>query len=358
MRTASFLLAFAAATNVALAPLVAYAGQGVQPVPYNPSQPVPGASAQLQPLPTRPPPPPPPPSGAMGGNDVIVLKGGGMLRGRIIEIIPNDHATIALATGQNAIVEWGRIDRIEQQPSAPPPPPPPPGSIVVVGPPPAPEGPQGKVWVHIESGHELVLEGRPPSGSFGPVCNEPCDAELPLAYTYRLTGSGIRSSRDFTLEAAPGQHVVLTVKTGSKGGFTGGIVLVSVGPALALIGLLVVLVGVAENSTTNFGCGVGTGTTNSCSSNSNAGSGTETTGWVMTLIGLGATVGGIVLIVTNARTSYTEEIMAPGPRPAGSLLPTLPRADAWLRLPTWHEPSSVERGLPPVQATPLFTQSF
>jgi hypothetical protein len=344
-------MAFAAAANVSLqAPLVAFAGQGVQPVPYNPSQPIPAGAAPLQPLPPSPPPPPPPPPGSFSGNDVIVLKGGGMLRGRILEIIPNDHATIALATGQNAIVEWSRIDRIEQQPSAPPPP----GGVVVVAPPPGPQGPAGSVWVHIESSHDLVLEGRPPSGGWGPICSSPCDREVPLAYTYRLAGSGIRPTHDFMIEGAPGQHVVLNVKAASKAGFTGGIVLVSVSPALILIGLIVVLAGAVQDSST-LNCDGSTNSGGGCTTNSNAGSGTETTGWIMTLIGVGGTVAGIVLVATNARTSFSEDVLRPG-APAASL--PQPRYDAWLRVPTWREPTNVERGLPPAQLSPIFTHSF
>jgi hypothetical protein len=356
MRTASFVLALAAAANVSLQAPLAFAGQGVQPVPYNPSQPISGGgttAAPLQPLPTTA---PPPPLGSGGGNDVIVLKGGGMLRGRIIEIIPNDHATIALATGQNAIVEWSRIDRIEQQPGAPPPPPPPGGGVVVM-PPPPPPGRAGKAWVHIESSHDLVLEGRSPSSahSWAPVCTSPCDSEVPLDYSYRIAGEGIRASHDFTIEASPGQRVVLNVKTASKGGFVGGIVLVSISPVVILIGLVVVAVGAAQNdlSTTCSGTGVGF----NCNANANAGSGTETAGWVTTLIGVAGAVIGGVLIGINSRTSISEEVIPPVAPPVGSLDHPR-REDAWLRAPIWHEPSSVERSIPPAQVAPLFTHSF
>jgi hypothetical protein len=364
MRTAPLAVALLAAANVSLqAPILAFAGQG-QPVPYNPAQPVPAGQAPLQPLPPGPPPPPPGP--VVSGNDVIVLKGGGMLRGRILEIIPNDHATIALATGQNAIVRWDRIDRIEQQPAAPPPPPPPGGQVLVVAPPPPPSGPAGSVWVHIETSHEVVLEGQSGSGSWAPACNSPCDAELPLANSYRIAGPGVRTSHDFKIEASPGQRVVLNVKTGSKGAFTGGIVLVSVSPAVVLIGFVVFLVGALDNAVTST-CTAGTDGDTGCSGG--GGGGTEATGGIMMLIGAAGTVAGIVLIATNARTSYNQELLQPGaPPPSGklstsdavlaSLQPKRHAEDAWLRAPLWHEPSAMERTLPPAQLAPLFSHAF
>src|SRR5215472_339579 len=197
MRIVPFSLALAAALNVGLqAPLVAWAATpsgGVQPVPYNPSQPVPVAPPS-----TQPPPPAPvaaPPSST--GGDTIFLKGGGMIRGRLVEIIPNDHATIALSTGQTAIVEWGRIERIEQQ-QAPQPAP------VVVPPPTVIKGPSGSAWVHIETDKELVLEGRPADGGWMVVCSAPCDANLPLDSDYRISGGGVRTSRVFRINGQPG----------------------------------------------------------------------------------------------------------------------------------------------------------
>ena len=241
MKIASFALAFAAAINVAFAaPLTAHAAPtNVQPIPYAPSQPVPVGQPPSQPLPPLP--PTTAPVAATGGNDVIVLKGGGMLRGRLIEVIPNDHATISLPTGQNAIVEWSRIDRIEQQQQAAP-------SVLVQGKTAAAPGPSGMVWIHIDSDHELVLEGRPADGGWSIVCTAPCDTGVPLEYEYRISGSGIRTSHSFRIEGAAGQHVILSVKAGSKAGFVGGIVLASISPVVIVVGLLVALVGAIEQT--------------------------------------------------------------------------------------------------------------
>jgi len=121
---------------------------------------------------------------------MVILKGGGMLRGRLVEVIPNDHATIALSTGQNAIIEWSRIERIEQAPAgyapgqAPAPPPPPPA---------------GRVWVHIESDRELLVEGLGHESGWQHMCSSPCDMELPLDLEYRLLADGVRPSQPFRL---------------------------------------------------------------------------------------------------------------------------------------------------------------
>jgi hypothetical protein len=322
--------------NVALqVPVVALAAGDVQPVPYAPSQPTQASSPPLAPLPTAP----LPPGGSYGGgNDVIVLKGGGMLRGRLVEVIPNDHATIALSTGQNAFVQWGNIERIEQQGApgvaAPPPPPPSPFS-------PTPN--LGNAWVHVEADRAVALEGLSPQGNWSVACMAPCDAELPLANDYRITGEGIRSSRVFRITAMAGQHVVINVNPASKGGFTGGVVLTSIGPVVFFIGAIVWLVGEAEASLYSTDS-----SDNGLSSGQSNGKGAETTGGVMMLVGLGALVGGVVLIVGNSHTKQSQEVVQP-PAHAG--------AD-WLRLPTWHEAVGPERSIPVAPAVPLFSRSF
>src|SRR5579859_1148575 len=183
MRTAPLCLALAAAVNVAIqAPLTAYAAPPVQPVPYNPSQPVPVGAQGAGPTPAAP----APATGAApasGGGDTIYLKGGGMIRGRLVEVIPNDHATIALSTGQSAIVEWSRIDRIEQQQAAP--------NVAVQNGPAAPAtvAPAGgSVWVHIDADRDLVLEGRPPDSGWSVICNAPCDQQVALNADFKISG--------------------------------------------------------------------------------------------------------------------------------------------------------------------------
>lgn len=338
MRTASLFLALAAAANIAVQAPLAYAQTAVQPVPYNPSQPVGAAPAPFQPLPSQPvAPPPPPPGVAVTGGDMVILKGGGMLRGRLVEVIPNDHATIALSTGQNAIIEWSRIERIEQAPAgyapgqAPAPPPPPPA---------------GRVWVHIESDRELLVEGLGHESGWQHMCSSPCDMELPLDLEYRLLADGVRPSQPFRLQALAGQREVIDVTSASKGGYVGGVTLVSIGSVLIGLGLIVLAFGALQNSVGGT-CSDGSLST-SCG---NPGNGTEAVGGVMALVGAAGLVGGIVLMVNNSRTSAKQSIAQPGPRAR------LGDDGAWVRLPMWHDASG-QRSLPTPQLSPIFSRSF
>ncbi len=329
MRTAPFAFALLAAMNIALQAPLARA-QGVQPVPYNTSQPLPASQPMSAP-------PPAPAPGRPPGNDVVILKGGGMLRGKLLEVIPNDHATISLATGQNAIVQWSRIDRIEQQQQQAAP-------NVMVQPgglgAPAPAA-SPMAMVHIETDKEVVLEGKPQMGGWTVICQAPCDTQVPLDYEYRISGSSIRRSKPFSIQANPGQRVTLVVNPASKGAFIGGLVLTGVGPVVIIVGLFTALVGALEQTTTYDSFGN--------PSTVNNGQSTETTGWIISLVGVGMLVTGIILFSSNSKTKATQEV-ASADRPS--------RDDAWLRLPTWHEGASVEKSLPKAATVPIFSRSF
>jgi hypothetical protein len=59
--------------------------------------------------------------------DVVMLKHGGQIRGKLVEMLAGDHATIAMTGGQNAIIRWDEIGSISRGgvavklPDAPPP---------------------------------------------------------------------------------------------------------------------------------------------------------------------------------------------------------------------------------------------
>jgi len=48
------------------------------------------------------------------GTDVVILKDGSKIRGTLTELKAGDHATVQLANGQYATVQWGVIDRMER----------------------------------------------------------------------------------------------------------------------------------------------------------------------------------------------------------------------------------------------------
>jgi hypothetical protein len=335
----------------------------VQPVPYNPSQPIPVPAQPASPAPpavvVAPTPAgvapaavaPPmvaqaPAYAATGpGGDAVYLKGGGMMRGTLVEMLPNDHATIQLPTGQNAIIEWGKIDHIERAPAGMAAQPP----IGRVGPRMGPmmrralEG--GSVLVHLEADQGVVLQSiSPGSGRWAFVCAAPCDAQLPLAAQYRIAGEGVRPSRPFGIEAPPGQHVTINVAAASRAGFSGGVALSSVGLAGVIVGLSVVLFGALQACNVEDAAGDCLGTANG---------GVETAGAIITIAGVALTIGGVILMASNARSHATQTI--------GEVLPPPPARPetAWLRAPFWNDSlRDSALGQPKSMGVPLFSHSF
>jgi len=260
------------------------------------------------------------------GPDVVVLKDGNVLRGTLSEVVPGDHATLTLTNGQTATIKWEVIKSIEKSgvPAGTPPP--------VATTPPAGTG--GSAHVHIDSDREVTLE-RQSNGTWLSACSAPCDADLPVDDNYRVVGSGIRASRPFRLAARPGERVYLTVDAASKGAFVGGIVLISIGAPVLLIGGLVLLVAAAADSID------GESDT----------SGARTVGWTMVGGGAAGIVVGIILLAGNSRTKTEQSLEGPA------------RKGAWLtvdaptkRLPTWRE--HVPAGVPGASTIPLFTGQF
>ena len=313
--------------------------QGPQPVPYNTAQvpygqtPPPGSPGGTAPAPGTAP--------VKVGSDVIYLKGGGILRGTLIDAIPNAQARIQLATGEIATVPWQQIDKIEQShggpPSGPTPAPTTSGSA-----PAAPVPPSAVVPVHAEGpdGAELQQDATGHS-DWKTVCSLPCDKQLPTGNHYRIMGEGIRASGEFTLHADSGQRDNLTVVGGSKGLFTLGVVGIVVGSALLPIGLLTALVGYSEKALYDPSIG-----------NTNDGSGTITVGWTLALIGLAGGIAGLVLTINNSKTTVSQDA-----GPAGSSTGLID-PNAFKPTPTWRESGLVDRSAPPVLGVPLLSGSF
>jgi hypothetical protein len=278
--------------------------------------------------------PPPPPGSALPapappGGDAIYLKDGGTLRGQLIEMLPNDHATIRLPTGQNAIAPWSNIERIERPFAQAPPP----GSFL-----PAPL--TGSAFVHVAADSGVTLESIAPGEQWTLACTAPCDAELPLGNQYRISGSSVRRSRPFAITAIPGQHAVITVSAGSKRRFAGGVALLSVGAAAAAVGLFVFAIGATECS--DGGVVV-------CVDGYAPNSGLVLAGAITLLAGVGTLLGGVALL-SDSRTRETQTFaaLAPATRPD----------TAWLRAPMWREAARNTPGLPKALGFPIFSRSF
>jgi hypothetical protein len=313
----------------------------VQPVPYKSSQPVQYGVSGSSTAPASPPPPAPPPAppvvtsaggATLGvvGNDVVHLKDGGVMRGTLVEAIPNDHATLHLATGQNAIIPWRLIDHIEAN-AAPLPPP----STNVE------EDGRQAAFVHIDSPDPVTLERNTTNG-WQFACSSPCDRNLSLDYEYRLVGSGIRTTGVFHLQARPGDRIELQVNPSSRGAFVGGIILVSTGPVVMLVGLVVLLVAATESiADTCFST-----TSSVCSNQHDSGSG-GTVGALLLVGGAAMIIGGIVMIASNAHSGVAQQ----------PLERAQPPRDAWLRLPTWHE-DSMAVAAPKAASVPVWNVTF
>jgi hypothetical protein len=302
-------------------------------------EPVPTLPSQTAPLPADRPvvvaaPPAarlPPSARFRGGSDIVFLKDGGLVRGNMVELVPSDHVTIELSGGEKNIVAWANIDRIQHASVAPP-----------VAPAPAPPpGPAPTAFVHMEADSGDQLESFSISKGWSSVCSSPCDRRLPLDLTYRIVGDEIRDSRGFKLKADAGQRIDLAVSSASKAGFTGGLVVTSLGGAALVVGLSMIVISIFEN------CGDFLGLT-VCAGNSGleaAGAATAGAGIVVALIG-------VAVFVSNIRTKESQT--------ASSLFPVPPPRPetSWLRAPLWREAGREVAGTPRPLAVPLFSRDF
>lgn len=264
---------------------------------------------------------PPPPAAQSAGPDAVILKDGTTIRGTLIEVVTNQRIRIQVDGGKIATIIWDVIERVEEAPRAPPPPvtPPPP-----VAPPPQ-VGPT--TIIHIDAPVPVLLEREWAEGAWQPVCESPCDTPLPTGALYRIGGPGTRRSKPFVVSPQNGR-ISLDVDRASTGGFALGITLVTVGPIVLLVGVVVAVLGWAESRSVTY-C-----VTAPCPQDNN-GSGMVAAGFITMGIGAAGTVVGAVLLGSNLRTKvgqFGAPVQSAGPD--------------WLRRPTWYG----ER--PVVPATP------
>ncbi len=265
------------------------------------------------------------------GDDVVHTKNGGLLRGTIIEVLPDVQARIQLATGEVATVPWSQVDRIEHMAA--------PSAAASPAAPPADAAPKSEVWVHLEAPDGVSLQQDVTNDdNWRTVCAAPCDKLLPTAFYYRVTGGGIRSSADFALRGAPGTRERLVVDGASKSALVLGIVGLSVGGLSAYIGLFVAAIGASAGLAAD---GDGGG---------NSGSNAAGVGLAMMGIGVLAAAGGLALVVSNSSTTVDQSM---GGNQAGLVLP-----GPWTRTPTWSAAAIEQKNLPPVMGIPIFSGRF
>jgi hypothetical protein len=307
------------------------------------------------------PPPLPPPATSDGATatpsasatvDSVHLRNGGLYRGRVTEIVPGDHVTVQIEKGEMKKVPWAEIDRVIVASTAIPAPPTssspsaapatPPVAAPMVGP---------RARVHISSSKSLILYRRPAgSSSWVQACTSPCNQELPIGDTYRVTGNAVASSKEFRLDAQPGGQVDIAVDPPSTAGMVFGGFVGAGGASAAYIGMLMALIGASDASKDCYS------NSYSCANRTSDGEKLRNAGLITMGIGTGLTVAGILIFLASAKTDIAQS-SGKGTDTAAGASPPKP-VDAFLRQPTWKTAgSSTEHATSaPAAAFPLVLQ--
>ena len=274
-------------------------------------------------------PPPGQPPGLAGAvmesttatGDTVHLRSGGMFRGRVTEIVPGDHVTVLLATGESRRVTWHDVERVIVASTAVPP-----AIAAAASASTAMVGPRARV--HIKAPRPSYLYRRAAGTTdFVTACQTPCDAEMPIGDSYKIGGNGFRTTSEFKLDAAPGGSVDLTVDGPSWAGIVGGGVLTLGGGVTAYVGAAFSLAG-GSCSTTHRSSDVYV-TDNGCKDLRNV-------GLVALGVGVGMMVLGLLIVYPSLKTDFAQEKGGPG-------------KDAFVRTPTWRSASAtsaLESGAP------------
>lgn len=187
----------------------------------------------------------------------VWLKNGGVIQGELVELMPNSHITLTLATGEVRRIVWDDIDHDSLGASKPKPSPAADDETIEddAAHKPNPKSKAVSDYVPPDVSKAAVITGADGyllqrlegtfsgsgSGSGGHVhvsgevwktiCVAPCNQALPPGM-YRVDGDGIPTSRSFTL----GGNERVEVSPGSSVGFYGGRTLFLGGLFLAIIG--------------------------------------------------------------------------------------------------------------------------
>jgi hypothetical protein len=284
--------------------------------------------------------PPPSPSTAAPSSlppDAIYTKSGGLMRGTLVDVVPNQYARIRLDSGEIVIVPWAEIARIDARNA-----PPSAGAVPLpTAPPPEPPKPNVRsgptVVVHIDSPKPVRLERFDPSRpNWDDMCTSPCDVAVPVDGEYRLVGTDLMASSRFTLEANHGDRVVLDVSTASKWWFAAGVGMGGAGIIVAVYGLFFYGEGALFSSAGD-------------SQSKQFGDGEKAVG--VAVIAAGAIISGIgvLLMISHWGTSASQSVT-----PVTDRTP-IPEA---MRAPSWRT-DDVARALPkPQMFAPMINVAF
>jgi hypothetical protein len=302
------------------------------------------------------PPPLPPPAASTATTattttaptvDAVHLRNGGLYRGHVTEIVPGDHVTVRVESGETKRIAWSEIDRVIVA-STPIPPTPTRGTAAPATTPLAAPMVGPRARVHITASKNVILYRRPAgSSNWVQACASPCNEELPIGDAYRITGNNVAASKEFHLEASPGGTVDVAVDPPSTGGMVAGGFLAGGGATAAYVGLLMAMVGAAEIDN----CGNNRGGVN-CSSRRNDIDNEELRNAGLITLGVGSvlTLAGILIFVNAGKTDIVQSS-----RGGSSGKNTSPSLDAFVRQPTWRTvaTSSERAATAPAAAFPL-----
>ena len=176
---------------------------------------------------------------------VVWLRSGGIVRGEVIEFVPDARVVLLLATGEIRTIQWDQVERASWLPTSLPPPrktepPKTPGSAAPTSRSPlVPAASSAGVLLHLVGDRKgLQLEERPRygPGSWTPLCNAPCGTVLDLhRKSLRVTGPDVRPSNAFHIDERIGEET-LDVSVGSEDLHRWGQRSLVAGIALALAG--------------------------------------------------------------------------------------------------------------------------
>ncbi len=176
------------------------------------------------------------------------------------------------------------------------------------------------VVVHVDSPGPVALQRQDADGVWRDVCSSPCDRALAVHRPYRVAGSGISASEEFSLQGR-GTRVTLDVRPSSNGWVVAGIVMTSVGGATLATGALLaaVVAGLQHGEAAAGGRPQSDAAT------------TATAGIAMMAIGAAAVVAGVVAIAENPLTPTGVQVH-----------------DVAAAAPMWREQAGVEAAVPRV----------
>ncbi len=199
--------------------------------------------------------------------------------------------------------------------------------------------PEDTVRLHVDGPKFAQVLGRAtPDDEWTPVCSAPCDSPVPLDWEYQVKSHGMKPSPTFQLDAADGENATVRVHPAYSAWFVGGIVALSTGTTLAVVGLPAVVIEAIR-------CGPVPGAPmtpgydgSACEQGMNAELG------VVAVVSASLIALGAVAAVTNQSTTVTQDD------------PTDARRHTQ---PVWH---TAERRdgppLPPTLGAPLLTLQF